>query len=144
VANSGGSKIKPKTDNFIYTFDKPETTKVKMKALDEHAAAENLPSADMIVMDIEGAEYFALKGMQKTLASSRALYIEFIPHHLQNVAGVRATEFFELVIPHYSKAKFMKHPQKIYDLKTNLSSFTNTIENMMIHQKDDNILFFND
>jgi FkbM family methyltransferase len=144
VANSGGSKIKPKTDNFIYTFDKPETTKVKMKALDEHIATENLPPADMIVMDIEGAEYFALKGMQKALASSSGLYIEFIPHHLQNVAGVSATQLFDLIIPHYNKAKFMKQPGKVYDIKNNLLPFTTTIENMMHHQKDDNILFFKD
>ena len=144
VANSGGSKIKPKTDNFIYTFDKPETIKVKMKALDEHIATENLPPADMIVMDIEGAEYFALKGMQKALASSSGLYIEFIPHHLQNVAGVSATQLFDLIIPHYNKAKFMKQPGKVYDIKNNLLSFTTTIENMMHHQKDDNILFFKD
>ena len=144
VANSGGSKIKPKIDSFIYTSDKPETIKVRMKALDEHAANENLPPADMIVMDIEGAEYFALQGMQKTLASSRALYIEFIPHHLENVAGVSATQLLDLITPHYNKAKFMKHPQEIYDLKKELSSFNKIIENMMRSQKDDNILFLKD
>jgi FkbM family methyltransferase len=144
VANSGGSKIKPKTDNFIYRFDKPEIIKVKMKVLDEHASIENLPPADMIVMDIEGAEYFALNGMQKILAESKALYIEFIPHHLQNVAGVNATQLLDLIIPHYNKAKFMKQPEKIYDIKHDFSSFNATIENMMHHQKDDNILFFND
>jgi FkbM family methyltransferase len=144
VANSGGSKIKPKTDNFIYTFDKPETIKVKMTVLDEHASIENLPPADMIVMDIEGAEYFALKGMQKILAASKALYIEFIPHHLQNVAGVNATQLLDLIIPHYNKAKFMKQPGKVYDIKNDFLSFNATIENMMHHQKDDNILFFKD
>ena len=110
LANSGGSKIKPKKDQFIYNFDKPETITVKMKAVDEHVKSENLPQADMIIMDIEGAEYLALKGMQASLAASNSLYIEFIPHHLQNVADVISTEFFNLILPHYSAARFMILP----------------------------------
>lgn len=98
----------------------------------------------MIIMDIEGAECFALKGMQQTLAESKSLYIEFIPHHLQNVSGVTATHFFDLVTPHYTKAKFMKQPEKIFDLKNGLSTFTKTIMEMMDNQRDDNILFFRD
>jgi hypothetical protein len=38
----------------------------------------------------------------------------------------------------------MKQPGKVYDIKNNLLPFTTTIENMMHHQKDDNILFFKD
>lgn len=142
VVNSGGSKIKPKKDQFIYTFDKPVTATVVMKAIDEHVAIENLPAADMIVMDIEGAEYVALKGMQQTLAGSKSLYIEFIPHHLQNVAGVTAAQFFDLVTPHYARAKFMKQPDKIFDLVNDKESFTGVVASMMHHQKDDNILFY--
>lgn len=141
LVNSGGSKIKPRKDQFMYKFDNPETVKVKMKAIDDHVNNEQIPPPDLIVMDIEGAEYFALKGMQKTLSQSKALYIEFIPHHLQNVAGVTSNEFFNLVIPHYSKARFMKQPGTVYDLNE-LSAFNATIESMMKHQKDDNILFF--
>ena len=142
VANSGGSKIKPKKDQFIYTFDKPATATVVMKPIDEHVAVENLPAADMIVMDIEGAEYFALKGMQQTLAGSKALYIEFIPHHLQNVSGVTAEQFFALITPHYTRAKFMKQSEKIFDLANELESFDRTVKDMMHHQKDDNVLFY--
>jgi uncharacterized protein (DUF305 family) len=80
--------------------------------------------------------------MQKTLSTSTALYIEYIPHHLKNVAGVQTTEFFELILPHYAKAKFMKHPEKIYDLRNEVSSFSATIEAMQKNEKDDNILFY--
>ena len=143
LANSGGSKIKPKKDQFIYNFDKPETITVKMKAVDEHIKLESLPPANMIIMDIEGAEYLALKGMQESLAASNSLYIEFIPHHLQNVADVSANAFFNLVTPHYSNAQFMKRPQVVYNLKNDLSLFNATIDEMMKEQKDDNILFYN-
>ena len=144
LANSGGSKIKPKKDQFIYNFDKPETITVRMKTVDEHVKSESLPQADMIIMDIEGAEYLALKGMPQSLGASNSLYVEFIPHHLQNVAGVNATEFFNLIMPHYTNAKFMRQPQVIFNLKTDPSSFNATVEQMMIDQKDDNILFYTD
>ena len=113
-----------------------------MKAVDEHVKSENLPQADMIIMDIEGAEYLALKGMQECLAASNSLYIEFIPHHLQNVADVNSTEFFNLILPHYSAARFMRQPLDVYNLKNDSSSFIATIETMMKNQKDDNILFY--
>ena len=142
LANSGGSKIKPKKDQFIYNFDKPETITVKMKTVDEHVKSETLPQADMIIMDIEGAEYLALKGMQRSLAASNSLYVEFIPHHLQNVADVNATDFFKLIVPHYTNAKFMRRPQLIFNLKADPSSFNATVEQMMKDQKDDNILFY--
>ena len=144
VANTGGSKIKPRKERFIYTFDKPSVVSVTMKAVDEHVASENLPAADMIVMDIEGAEYYALKGMQKMLAESRSLYIEFIPHHLRDVAGVNAAQFLELILPHYDKAKFMKQPEKVFDLVNDRPHFIQTIANLMRNHKDDNILFFKD
>ena len=144
VANTGGSKIKPRKERFIYTFDKPSVVSVTMKAVDEHVASENLPAADMIVMDIEGAEYYALKGMQKMLAESRSLYIEFIPHHLRDVAGVNAAQFLELILPHYDKAKFMKQPEKAFDLVNDRPHFIQTIANLMRNHKDDNILFFKD
>lgn len=142
IANSGGSKIKPKKDQFIYNFDKPKTITVRMKPIDEHVRSEGLPNADMIIMDIEGAEFLALQGMQESLAGSNSLYIEFIPHHLQNVADVSATEFFNLIMPHYTRAKFMKQPQVVYNLAEDSLSFTATIEGMMKNKKDDNILFY--
>ncbi len=142
VANSGGSKIKPKKDQFIYNFDKPETITVKMKSVDEHVKSEGLPKADMIIMDIEGAEYLALKGMQESLAATNSLYIEFIPHHLQNVADVDVVNFFAGIVPHFTKAKFMRRPEVIYDLVTDLTLFEKTVDEMMKGQKDDNILFY--
>jgi hypothetical protein len=54
-------------------------------------------------MDIEGSEYFALRGMQKILAKARALIVEFIPHHLTNVAGVTPDQFAATVTPHFGR-----------------------------------------
>lgn len=143
-ANTGGSKIKPVKDHYYYNFDNPEITKVPMKKLDTHIPEQGQPKPDVIVMDIEGAEYFALKGMQQLLNGSKALYIEFIPHHLNNVAAVSSTDFFDLILPYYAKVKLMKEPQTVYDLTNKPQDFLAKISSMMQHEKDDNLLFYND
>jgi hypothetical protein len=58
-----------------------------------------------IVMDIEGSEYFALKGMPRLLAGAQRLFVEFLPHHLRNVAGIDSDAFCDLVLPHLPVAQ---------------------------------------
>ena len=140
--NSGGSKIKPQKDQFMYRFDNPETVTVPTIGIDEHVSAEELPQADVIIMDIEGAEFYALKGMQNILSASKALYIEFIPHHIQIVSAVTTEDFLALILPHYNKARLMKQKEKTYDLEKELSLFTAAIGSMVKNNKDDNILFY--
>ncbi len=54
-------------------------------------------------MDIEGSEYFALRGMPKLLASAHVLSIEFIPHHLRNVSGITVAQLLEQVDPYFTR-----------------------------------------
>lgn len=98
TANSGGSKRMPSIRKINYFYDSPEVVKVKLRALDE--VINN--SVDLILMDIEGSEYFALKGMSRLLDSAKHLIIEFIPDHLRNVSAVSPDEFIELIEPHFN------------------------------------------
>jgi len=98
TANSGGSKRMPSIRKINYFYDSPEVVKVKLRALDE--VINN--SVDLILMDIEGSEYFALKGMSRLLDSAKHLIIEFIPDHLRNVSAVSPNEFIELIEPHFN------------------------------------------
>ena len=78
-------------------------------------------------MDIEGSEYFALKGMQTILTNAKTLSIEVIPHHLRNVGGVGPREFLDLISPHFehllipsmnsrvTKADFLPALQSMFD-----------------------------
>ena len=100
-ANSGGSKREPIHKAYMYYYDKPETTQVAMTTFDK-LAADFSDSFDLIFMDIEGSEYFALTGMQTSLQKTQHLIVEFIPHHLRNVAGVSADKFLALITPHFS------------------------------------------
>jgi len=102
--NSGGSKIKPKKESHLYNYDRPDVITVPMVSLDNHLEDSN-NQFDLIIMDIEGAEYFALKGMQNILANTQYLYIEYVPHHLENVANVTNDEFLLLITPYFKSLR---------------------------------------
>ncbi|MCU0323381.1 MAG: FkbM family methyltransferase, partial [Chitinophagaceae bacterium] len=62
TVNSGGSKIKPFSNKLNYSYDSPEIIQVEGKRLDTLQQTEQLALPDMMIIDIEGAEYFALRG----------------------------------------------------------------------------------
>ncbi len=98
-SNSGGAKRMPKIRAFEYFYDAPETISVQAFALDEYLKGKRFA---LVFMDIEGSEFFALKGMQNILRDTRTLFIEYLPHHLRNVSGVSPKEFLSLIEPHFS------------------------------------------
>jgi len=132
--NSGGSKRVPKNHNFMYDFDKPEEIEVEAYSLDEHLGVH---SYDLIIMDIEGSEYFALKGMAKTLVQSKVLVVEFLPHHLRDVAGITVDEFLA-VIPD----KFVKMTIPSQQRVIEKSSFETELKAMFSAGKGDDGLIF--
>ena len=96
--NSGGSKRMPKTMDESYVYDEPEIAEVRAEALDSLLQRKTF---DLIFMDIEGSEYFAMQGMPNILSRSKTLIVEFVPHHLRNVAGVGPEAFASLIVPHF-------------------------------------------
>lgn len=92
TVNSGGSKREPLRKEKAYYFDNPRTASVPMVTLDALLGDSSEP-IDLMFMDIEGSEYFALQGMRGALQRTKSLVVEFIPHHLTNVAGVSVDEF---------------------------------------------------
>ena len=99
-ANSGGSKRMPAHRSFDFFYDNPRTISVGGQRLDSFLKNE---SVDVIVMDIEGSEVFALRGMQAILEEARVLQIEFLPRHIKDVAGASIDEFVGLLAPHFEK-----------------------------------------
>lgn len=142
-SNSGGSKIKPQTDKYYYNYDSPKTIEVSMVSLDAHIEGAQLPTPQGIIMDIEGAEFFALKGMPQTLARTRFLYIEYVPHHLENVSGVSNKEFFDLILPFFKAVRFMRHHDGGIDLTSDTQSFHKIINSMYENGASDDLLFMN-
>ena len=51
--------------DYAYFYDSPEIIKVPAGPLDDVLAGQTF---DVILMDVDGSEYFALRGMQTLLA----------------------------------------------------------------------------
>ncbi len=132
--NSGGSKRTPKNQNFMYDFDKPEEIEVKAYSLDEYLGVD---SYDLIIMDIEGSEYFALKGMPKILVQSKVLVVEFLPHHLRDVAGITVDEFLSVIPDEFVRMTIPSQQRTIVK-----PSFAMELKDMFAAGKGDDGLIF--
>ena len=97
--NSGGSKRMPNNPKWEYIYDNPFEIEVQAMPMDQVIKER---SFDYILMDIEGSEYFALKGMQEILKGTEAIAIEFYPFHIKDIAGVSISEFLSVVEPHFN------------------------------------------
>ena len=97
--NSGGSKREPLVFRKMYYYDDPKVVETPVRVLDE----ELEDAFSLVVMDIEGSEYFALSGMRRILERAEALITEFVPRHLRDVAGVGVEEFLEKVGPSFDR-----------------------------------------
>ena len=105
--NSGGSKITPASLREEFTYEDPETMEVDAAPLDQL-----LPdfSPSHIIMDIEGGEARAMAGMPRLLASSDVFMVEFLPNHIENVAGISCDDFLKL-IP-FDRIQLLDNPEE--------------------------------
>ena len=99
-ANSGSSRRAPLRDFSPVEFEKGAVTRVSSIDMDSFFVDEE-DMYDLLFMDIEGSEYFALKGGQKTLARVKTISMEFSPRYILNVAGVGASEFLKVLSPNF-------------------------------------------
>lgn len=133
-SNSGGSKRVPKIKDSFYYYDNPKEISVRAARLDNYL---NEKDFHMVLMDIEGSEYFALQGMQKILSRCRLLVVEFIPHHLKNIGGVTVEQFLSVIGPSFSR---MTIPSK--QLEVPASEFVSYLTKMYsLGQEDKGIIF---
>jgi FkbM family methyltransferase len=107
TVNSGGSKRMPLYRDELYFYDDPEVQRVPAVVLDDVLRGKRF---DLILMDIEGSEYFAMLGMTELLSHARVVICEFIPHLLTRVAGIGVKEFLSplrefqtMIVPVLSK-----------------------------------------
>jgi FkbM family methyltransferase len=134
TANYGGSKRVPLRARGIYHYDAPVRIKVRAERLDDVLAGR---AFQLVLMDIEGSEYFALRGMQNLLTNCRVLAVEFLPHHLRDVAGVSVQKFLEQIAPHFDT---LTVPSK--NLTVGAKDFLSVLQGMYEREEgDDSILF---
>jgi len=136
TVNSGGSKRVPVNNHYMYTYDNPEVIDVEAHSLDNYLA-NNL--FDLVLIDIEGSEYFAMLGMTEILSKTKTLIVEFLPHHITNVAGVKLTDFLDNIPQHLTKLTI---PSKdtTYPIDLGITTLQQMFES---GQGDDGIIFHN-
>ena len=117
TVNSGGSKRKPKKSSFLYDFDNPEIIELESHKLDDYLPDHDY---DLVLLDIEGSEYFAMKGMKDILSNCKTLVVEFLPHHLKNVADIDVETFLSVLPGHFTKFNLPNNQQEhnISEVKT--------------------------
>jgi len=125
TVNSGGSKRKPKTSSFMYDFDNPDIIELESHRLDDYLPDHDY---DLVLLDIEGSEFFAMKGMVDILSRCKTLVVEFLPHHLKNVAGINVDTFMSVLPGHFTKFKLPDYKQEhnISEVKTVLQKMYDT------------------
>ena len=143
TVNSGGSKRLPIERSEMYFYDNPEVRKIQAVRLDDFLHGQ---SFDLVFMDIEGSEYFAMQGMPRLLQHASAVVVEFIPHHLRNVAGISAFQFaacldgFQTLIS--SSHKIVGHgKEEIYVILENMMRDDLSDQGLIFHKKKINISF---
>jgi len=136
TVNSGGSKRVPINNHYIYTYDNPEVIDVEAHSLDNYLSNKEF---DLVLIDIEGSEYFAMKGMADILAQTKTLIVEFLPHHITNVAGVKLTDFLNN-IPGHLKKLTIPSKNKTYPIDIGIVTLQQMFES---GEGDDGIIFHN-
>lgn len=132
--NSGNSKRSPRIREYLDYYDKPETIAVDAVRLDDLFPGKTF---DLIVMDIEGSEYLALKGMPEILERSGTLIVEFMPQTMRSVDNVTVDEFVGAVEPFFSR---LYVPSR--DLHLDRSNFRKTLQEMYDRDQPDSGVIF--
>ncbi len=98
-SNSGGSKVYPLVPQPEYFDDDPDIVTVPCDRIDDRLGRDDFA---LVFMDAEGSEYAAIRGMPRILAAARHLVVEFLPHHLDNVAGIAPEDFADALSPFFA------------------------------------------
>ena len=136
TVNSGGSKRVPVNNHYMYTYDNPKVIDVEAHSLDNYLPNNNF---DLVLIDIEGSEYFAMQGMSNILANTKTLIVEFLPHHITNVAGVELTDFLDNIPKHLTKLT-IPSKEKTYPIDVGIVTLQQMFES---GHGDDGIIFHN-
>ena len=136
TVNSGGSKRVPINNHYMYTYDNPEVIDVEAYSLDNYLSNNKF---DLVLIDIEGSEYFAMQGMTDILSQTKNLIVEFLPHHISNVAGVKLTDFLDNIPGHLTKLT-IPSKNKTYPIDVGIVTLQQMFES---GQGDDGIIFHN-
>ena len=99
-----------------------EVIEVELVPFDELAGAEGIQKVDIIKIDVEGAEYRVIRGMERTLKSNNpVLFMEYNPTLIEQV-GEHCVEMIPLLINCGFKTIYSIKCRKIFDLDQDITT----------------------
>jgi FkbM family methyltransferase len=113
-AHIGNRNNNQGTPNELYTFKQHQEVECEIVSIDQ-LLLKKLSGVTFVKMDIEGAEYFALKGMKETLQKFRpVILIEIVPFFLEGF-NVNLKDFRTLIENElaYTIYKYDKNTKKL-------------------------------
>lgn len=75
--------------------------RVNMVSLDEYGGADAPAAVDLLLMDIEGHEFHALRGAERTLKNTTNLYVEYAPEQLRE-HGTNPADLIDFLLERFS------------------------------------------
>src|SRR5690606_26289983 len=79
---------------------RPSVIDVQAYRLDDVLAGKEF---GLVIMDIEGSESLALRGMPRILGAARSLVVEFMPAMMRNMGETTPEAFIGAIEPHFSR-----------------------------------------
>lgn len=133
--NSGASRRRPIFSYEPVTYEQGKDIVVEAMMLDELQLHHSI---DLIFMDIEGSEFFALKGAKETLKRTNTLIMEFNAKHFSLVANTSAEELWGLLSMNFDR---MINPTSDLQFDGHESILTELIRMIDHEESYDNIIF---
>lgn len=90
--------------SFAQNIQSKKIIRIQTDTLDNSLQSHKISKADIIKMDIEGAEGLALRGMEKTIAQNPKLimFTEFYPEIINRVGGTPSSFITDLITAGFS------------------------------------------
>lgn len=110
--NTGGGKVMQNMQRKEFLFDHPATVEVDARPLDSFLSDD----FDLVLMDIEGSEYRALRGMPQVLSKIETLVVEILPNSIENLSAITQEQFLSAIPERLCYAYYMHGSHsKVYD-----------------------------
>ncbi len=102
--NTGGCRIGRATDDSLLRLRGQEVLGLRTRRVDDLCSDH---AFDLVVMDIEGHEFNAMKGMPLILANCKCLMMEYVPSYAHGHGQVDVSELVALLSRHFTSARIL-------------------------------------
>lgn len=136
VKDNSGARFTHQDKKILDKYENKATniTKVKAVKLDDFLVDKKI---DLVKIDIEGYELFALEGMKNLLQKNKPVILaEFAPNNLENIFSTKSETFLNFFVELDYKLKVIDNKATIIDFKQDINALINYHNKTKIHHSD--------